>query len=291
MDAMALLNMLKTGILLTALTLLLIAIGNMLGGQTGLLIALVLAAIMNLGAYWFSDKLVLAMSGAQPISEQEAPELYAMVRRLCQRANLPMPRLYLIPEEQPNAFATGRDPHHAAVGITQGLLRLMDRQEVEGVIAHELAHIKNRDTLIMAVAATIAGAISYLAHMFYYASLFAGSRDERGGNPIAALAMLILAPIAATIIQLAISRSREYEADRVGAEIAGTPIGLANALRKLELAAQRIPMHHAEPATAHMYIVNPLSGGGLMALFSTHPPVKERIRRLEAMARQQGAIL
>ncbi|CUU35583.1 MAG: zinc metalloprotease HtpX [Fimbriimonadales bacterium] len=288
---MALLNMLKTGILLTALTLLLIAIGNMLGGQTGLLIALVLAAIMNLGAYWFSDKLVLAMSGAQPISEQEAPELYAMVRRLCQRANLPMPRLYLIPEEQPNAFATGRDPHHAAVGITQGLLRLMDRQEVEGVIAHELAHIKNRDTLIMAVAATIAGAISYLAHMFYYASLFAGSRDERGGNPIAALAMLILAPIAATIIQLAISRSREYEADRVGAEIAGTPIGLANALRKLELAAQRIPMHHAEPATAHMYIVNPLSGGGLMALFSTHPPVKERIRRLEAMARQQGAIL
>jgi heat shock protein HtpX len=291
MDAMALLNMLKTGILLTALTLLLIAIGNMLGGQTGLLIALVLAAVMNLGAYWFSDKLVLAMSGAQPISEQEAPELYAMVRRLCQRANLPMPRLYLIPEEQPNAFATGRDPHHAAVGITQGLLRLMDRQEVEGVVAHELAHIKNRDTLIMAVAATIAGAISYLAHMFYYASLFAGSRDERGGNPIAALAMLILAPIAATIIQLAISRSREYEADRVGAEIAGTPIGLANALRKLELAAQRIPMHHAEPATAHMYIVNPLSGGGLMALFSTHPPVKERIRRLEAMARQQGAIL
>ncbi|CUU38437.1 MAG: zinc metalloprotease HtpX [Armatimonadetes bacterium] len=288
---MALLNMLKTGILLTALTLLLIAIGNMLGGQTGLLIALVLAAIMNLGAYWFSDKLVLAMSGAQPISEQEAPELYAMVRRLCQRANLPMPRLYLIPEEQPNAFATGRDPHHAAVGITQGLLRLMDRQEVEGVIAHELAHIKNRDTLIMAVAATIAGAISYLAHMFYYASLFAGNRDERGGNPIAALAMLILAPIAATIIQLAISRSREYEADRVGAEIAGTPIGLANALRKLELAAQRIPMHHAEPATAHMYIVNPLSGGGLMALFSTHPPVKERIRRLEAMARQQGVIL
>ncbi|CUU11027.1 Heat shock protein. Metallo peptidase. MEROPS family M48B [Armatimonadetes bacterium GBS] len=288
---MALLNMLKTGILLTALTLLLIAIGNMLGGQTGLLIALVLAAVMNLGAYWFSDKLVLAMSGAQPISEQEAPELYAMVRRLCQRANLPMPRLYLIPEEQPNAFATGRDPHHAAVGITQGLLRLMDRQEVEGVVAHELAHIKNRDTLIMAVAATIAGAISYLAHMFYYASLFAGSRDERGGNPIAALAMLILAPIAATIIQLAISRSREYEADRVGAEIAGTPIGLANALRKLELAAQRIPMHHAEPATAHMYIVNPLSGGGLMALFSTHPPVKERIRRLEAMARQQGAIL
>lgn len=288
---MALFNLLKTGILLTALTLLLIAIGNMLGGQTGLLVALVLAAIMNLGAYWFSDKLVLAMSGAQPMSEQEAPELYAMVRQLCQRANLPMPRLYLIPEEQPNAFATGRDPHHAAVGITQGLLRLMDRREVEGVIAHELAHIKNRDTLIMAVAATIAGAISYLAHMFYYASLFGSSRDERGGNPIAALALLILAPIAATIIQLAISRSREYEADRVGAEIAGTPIGLANALRKLELAAQRIPMHHAEPATAHMYIVNPLSGGGLMALFSTHPPVKERIRRLETMARQQGAIL
>lgn len=285
---MALLNLMKTGILLTGLTLLLIAIGNMLGGQTGLLIALALAGLMNLGSYWFSDKLVLAMSGAQPISEHEAPELYAMVRRLCQRANLPMPRLYLIPEEQPNAFATGRNPQNGVVGITRGLLRLMDRHEVEGVIAHELAHIKNRDTLITAVAATIAGAISYLAHMFYYASLFMGHRDDRGGSPIAGLAMLILAPIAAMIIQLAISRSREYEADRVGAEIAGTPIGLANALRKLSVSSERIPMERAEPATAHMYIVNPLSGDGLMALFSTHPPVQERIRRLDAMAQQQG---
>lgn len=287
---MALINLLKTGLLLTGLTLLLITIGNLLGGQTGLVVALVLAALMNLGSYWFSDKLVLAMSGAQPISEQEAPELYAMVRRLCQRANLPMPRLYLIPEEQPNAFATGRDPAHGVVAITHGLLRLMDRQEVEGVVAHELAHIKNRDTLIMAVAATIAGAISFLAHMFYYASIFAGSRDDREGNPLVGLAMVILAPIAATIIQLAISRAREYKADRVGAEIAGTPIGLANALRKLAVASERLPMEHAQPATAHMYIVNPLSGGGLMALFSTHPPVQERIRRLEAMAYQQGAI-
>ncbi|MER3402018.1 MAG: zinc metalloprotease HtpX [Armatimonadota bacterium] len=283
-------NLLKTGLLLTGLTLLLITIGNLLGGQTGLVVALVLAALMNLGSYWFSDKLVLAMSGAQPISEQEVPELYAMVRRLCQRANLPMPRLYLIPEDQPNAFATGRDPAHGVVAVTHGLLRLMDRQEVEGVIAHELAHIKNRDTLIMAVAATIAGAISFLAHMFYYASIFAGSRDDRGGNPLVGLAMVILAPVAAMIIQLAISRAREYEADRVGAEIAGTPIGLANALRKLAAASERIPMEHAQPATAHMYIVNPLSGGGLMALFSTHPPVQERIRRLEAMAYQQGAI-
>jgi len=287
---MALINLLKTGLLLTGLTLLLITIGNLLGGQTGLVVALVLAALMNLGSYWFSDKLVLAMSGAQPISEQEVPELYAMVRRLCQRANLPMPRLYLIPEDQPNAFATGRDPAHGVVAVTHGLLRLMDRQEVEGVIAHELAHIKNRDTLIMAVAATIAGAISFLAHMFYYASIFAGSRDDRGGNPLVGLAMVILAPVAAMIIQLAISRAREYEADRVGAEIAGTPIGLANALRKLAAASERIPMEHAQPATAHMYIVNPLSGGGLMALFSTHPPVQERIRRLEAMAYQQGAI-
>lgn len=279
------LNLLKTGLLLTGLTLLLIWIGNLIGGQVGIIVALVLAAIMNFGSYWFSDKLVVAMSGAQPLSEHEAPELYQMLREMTHRANMPMPRLYLIPEMQPNAFATGRNPQNGVVAVTQGLLQMMDYEEVKGVIAHELAHIKNRDTLIMAVAATIAGAISAVANMFYYTTLLFGSRDEDAPNPLAALALTIVAPIAATIIQLAISRAREYEADRVGAGIAGTPIGLANALRKLEAAAQRIPNMHAQPATAHMYIVNPLRGGGIMALFSTHPPVQERIRRLEAMAR------
>lgn len=278
------LNMLKTGLLLTGLTLILIWIGNLIGGQAGVIVALVFAAIMNLGSYWFSDRLVIAMSGAQPLSEQEAPQLYQMLREMTHRANMPMPRLYLIPEMQPNAFATGRDPQHGVVAVTQGLLQMMNYEEVKGVIAHELAHIKNRDTLIMAIAATIAGAISALAHMFYYITLLTGSRDERG-NPLVGLAILIFAPIAAMIVQLAISRAREYEADRIGAEIAGTPLGLASALRKLEAAAERIPNEHAQPATAHMYIVNPLRGGGIAALFSTHPPVAERVRRLEAMAR------
>lgn len=278
------LNMLKTGLLLTGLTLILIAIGNLLGGQTGIIIALVFAALMNIGSYWFSDTLVVRMAGAVPLSEQEAPDLYEMVREMCRRANIPMPRLYLIPDMQPNAFATGRDPHHGVVAVTQGLLQMMNYDEVKGVIAHELAHIKNRDTLIMAVAATIAGAISAVAHMFYYATLFFGSRDEDAPNPLAALALVIIAPLAAMIVQLAISRAREYEADKTGAEIAGTPLGLASALRKLEAAAQRIPNAHAQPATAHMYIVNPLRGGGIAALFSTHPPVQERVRRLEAMA-------
>jgi len=279
-------NLLKTGLLLTGLTLLLVWLGNLLGGQTGMIVALIFAAIMNFGSYWFSDKLVIAMSGAQPLSEQDAPELYQMTREMCMRANMPMPRLYLIPELQPNAFATGRNPQNGVVAVTQGLLQMMNYEEVKGVIAHELAHIKNRDTLIMAIAATIAGAISALANMFYYATLlFGSSRDEDAPKPLAALALAIIAPFAAMIIQLAISRAREYEADRVGAEIAGTPLGLASALRKLEAAARQIPNLHAQPATAHMYIVNPLRDGGLMALFSTHPPVAERIRRLEAMAR------
>ncbi len=277
-------NLLKTGLLLTGLTLILVWIGNLLGGQAGMVIALVVAALMNLGSYWFSDKLVVAISGAQPLSERDAPELYQMVREMTYRANMPMPRLYLIPDMQPNAFATGRNPQHGVVAVTQGLLQMMNYEEVKGVIAHELAHIKNRDTLIMAVAATIAGAISFLANMVYYSTLLFGSRDEDAPNPLAALALAIVAPFAAMIVQLAISRAREYEADKTGAEIAGTPIGLANALRKLEAAAQRIPNAHAQPATAHMYIVNPLRGGGIVALFSTHPPVQERIRRLEAMA-------
>ncbi|MCS6923742.1 MAG: M48 family metalloprotease, partial [Fimbriimonadales bacterium] len=208
------LNMLKTGLLLTGLTLILIGIGNLIGGQAGIIVALVLAAIMNLGSYWFSDKLVVAMSGAQPLSEREAPELYQMLREMTHRANMPMPRLYLIPDMQPNAFATGRNPQNGVVAVTQGLLQMMDYEEVKGVIAHELAHIKNRDTLIMAVAATIAGAISAVANMFYYTTLLFGSRDEDAPNPLAALALAIVAPFAAMIVQLAISRAREYEADR-----------------------------------------------------------------------------
>ncbi|MCS7208307.1 MAG: zinc metalloprotease HtpX [Fimbriimonadales bacterium] len=282
------LNMLKTGLLLTGLTLILVWLGNLLGGHVGVIVALVFAAIMNLGSYWFSDKLVIAMSGAQPLSERDAPELYRMTREMCQRANLPMPRLYLIPELQPNAFATGRNPQNGVVAVTQGLLQMMNYDEVKGVIAHELAHIKNRDTLIMAIAATIAGAISGVANLIYYSTLLFGGRDEEGNSSplslLGALALTIVAPFAAMIVQLAISRAREYEADKTGAEIAGTPIGLANALRKLEAAAHQIPNAHAQPATAHMYIVNPLRGGGVMALFSTHPPVQERIRRLEAMA-------
>ncbi|MCS7273596.1 MAG: zinc metalloprotease HtpX [Fimbriimonadales bacterium] len=281
------LNMFKTGLLLAGLTALLLWLGNLLGGQAGLLIALVLAAILNFGSYWFSDKLVLAVSGAQPLSEHEAPELYQMLREMTRRANMPMPKLYLVPDPQPNAFATGRNPQNGVVAVTQGLLQLMNYEEVKGVIAHELAHIKNRDTLIMAVAATIAGAISFLAEMLYYKTLFFGGSDdeESAPNPIGAFAMLFLAPLAAMIIQLAISRAREYEADRVGAEIAGTPLGLASALRKLEAAVHQIPNFHARPSTAHLYIVNPLRGDWLMTLFSTHPPVHERIRRLEAMAR------
>lgn len=277
-------NVLKTGLLLAALTMLFVWIGNLVGGQGGMVIALLIAMVMNLGAYWFSDKLVLAMYGAQPVEEQEAPELYAMVRRLCARAGLPMPRLYLLPELQPNAFATGRDPHHAAVAVTQGLLQLMEREEIEGVIAHELAHIKNRDTLTMAIVATLAGAIMVLVDMLRWAMIFGGSRDERGGHPLVYLAMIIVAPLAALLIHLAISRAREFEADRIGAGIAGTPIGLANALLKLEAASQQVPMQQGSPTTAHLFIVNPLSGQALMSLFSTHPPIEERVRRLREMA-------
>jgi heat shock protein HtpX len=279
-------NLFKTALLLGVLTSVLVLLGGALGGQHGMLLGLIMAAVMNFGAYWFSDKVALAMSGAQPVDESQAPQLYGMVRNLATRAQLPMPRLYIIPQDAPNAFATGRNPEHAAVAVTQGITRVLDRDELEGVLAHELAHIKNRDTLIMTVAATLAGAITYVAHMAQFAAFFGGHRrdDEEGhGSVIGSLALAIVAPIAATLVQLAISRAREYQADATGARIAGRPHGLASALEKMEMASGMARMEPA-PATAHLYIVNPLTGGGLASLFSTHPPILERVARLRAMA-------
>jgi heat shock protein HtpX len=282
-------NTLKTFILLAGLTALLLAIGSVLGGRNGLMIALVFAAIMNFVGYWFSDKIALAMSGAQPVSESEAPQLYQMVRELCLRAELPMPRLYVIPSDTPNAFATGRNPEHAAVAVTSGIVNILSREELEGVISHELSHVKNRDILISSVAAMIAGAISQLAHMAQWAMLFGGmnrDRDDegRGGGALGGLVMIIVAPIAAMLIQMAISRSREYQADATGAKICGRPLSLANALLKLETANHRLPME-VNPAQAQMYIVNPLTAGGIATLFSTHPPIAERVQRLKEMSR------
>lgn len=278
-------NSIKTMVLLVTLTLILVWAGGALGGRQGMTFALIFALGINFISYWFSDKIVLRMYGAKEVNETQAPELYAMVRRLSQKAELPMPKVYLMDQEQPNAFATGRNPRHAAVAVTTGIMRILSREELEGVIAHELAHIKHRDILIGTVAATIAGAISYLAQMAQWAMIFGGHRDDdEGGNPIAAFAMMIIGPIAALIVQMAISRSREYAADQGGAAIAGNPRYLAGALRKLHQASRQIPMK-ANPATSHMFIVNPLSGGGLFKLFSTHPPIEERIARLESMGR------
>jgi heat shock protein HtpX len=280
-------NLFKTAVLLAALTSLVVLIGQAIGGQQGMLIAFVLAIVMNFGSYWFSDRIVLAMYGAQPIEEAQAPDLYRMVRRLTTKAGIPMPRVYLIPNDTPNAFATGRNPQHAAVAVTEGIMRMLDDEELEGVLAHELSHVRNRDTLIMTIAATLAGVITYLAHMAQWAAMFGGGRrdDEEGssGGVIGAVLLAILAPIAAMLIQLAISRSREFQADATGAQLAGRPWGLAKALEKLETASQVAPLG-ATPATAHLFIVNPLRGAGLMALFSTHPPIEERIARLRAMA-------
>lgn len=266
------------------LTLMLVAVGGLIGGKSGMTFALVMAFGMNFITYWFSDKIVLRMYGAREVSEAEAPELYGTVRMLTQRAEIPMPRVYMMDEDQPNAFATGRNPEHGVVAVTTGIMRLLSRQELEGVIAHELAHIKNRDILISTIAATIAGAISYLAQMAQWAAIFGGRSDDEGegSSPIAAIVMMIVGPIAAMLIQMAISRSREYGADAGGAKISGNPMYLANALRKLHMASQRIPMG-ANPATAHMFIVSPLSGGGIIKLFSTHPPIEERVARLEAL--------
>jgi len=278
-------NLFKTGVLLAALTSLVLVIGGALGGQQGMTLALLLALGMNFASYWFSDKIVLRMYGAQPVDEASAPDLVAMVRRLVTRAGLPMPRLYMIPGDAPNAFATGRDPAHAAVAVTEGIVRVLDDEELEGVLAHELAHVKNRDTLIMTVTATLAGAVTWVAHMAQWAAFFGHRReDEEGGGSgmLGGLLLAILAPIAATLIQLAISRAREFEADATGARIAGHPRGLARALEKMEMASRAVPLH-ASPATAHLFIVNPLSGGGLANLFSTHPPIAERVARLRAM--------
>ena len=275
-------NIFKTMVLMTGLTLVLLWAGNALGGQSGMTVALVFALIMNAFSYWFSDKIVLKMYKAREVSRADAPELYEMVRRLTHKAGLPMPRVYIINQPQPNAFATGRNPENAAIAVTTGIMSILSVNELEGVIAHELSHIKHRDILIGTVAATIAGAVSYLAHMAQWAMIFGGSDDDDDGNPFAAIVMMIVAPIAAMLIQMAISRSREYAADAGGAKIAGNPGYLANALKKLHSASQQIPLK-AEPATAHMFIVNPLSGGRMARLFSTHPPLEERIARLENM--------
>lgn len=278
-------NMLKTTLLLGLLTGLIMWIGQMLGGSQGLIVAFVFAAVMNLGSYWFSDKLVLAMYHARAVDMNEAPDLYRVVHNLATRAGMPMPKLYIIPTEAANAFATGRSPQHAAVAVTEGILRLMTWDELEGVLAHELSHVRNRDILISSIAATLAGVIMMLASMMRWAAIFGGvSRDERneGGGIIGLLAMTILAPLAASLIQLAISRSREYQADASGAELLHSGESLAKALEKLEVSAQRLPMD-ASPQTAHLFIVNPLSGRSLANLFSTHPPLEERIRRLRSM--------
>ncbi len=277
-------NIFKTGLLLAVLSAMLVLLGGALGGRGGLLFGLVIALVMNVGSYWLSDKIVLAMYGAQPIAEAEAPGLYAIVRRLAMRAGIPMPRVYLIPVETPNAFATGRNPEHAAVAVTAGIMRILNDDELEGVLAHELSHVKNRDVLISTIAATLAGAITYVAHMIQWSAFFGGARgdDEEGGSVAGALLMAFLAPIAAMLVQLAVSRAREYEADATGARLAGRTTGLAHALAKLELASEAVPMP-ANPATAHLFIVNPLTGRSLMTLFSTHPPIEERIARLAAM--------
>ncbi|HAM52699.1 MAG TPA: zinc metalloprotease HtpX [Nitrospiraceae bacterium] len=277
-------NNIKTLVLLVLLTLILVWAGAAFGGKQGMTIALFMAFAMNIFAYWFSDKMVLRMYRAKEVTEAEAPELFGIVRRLSQKAQIPMPKVYIMEEDQPNAFATGRNPKHAAVAVTTGILRLLSSDELGGVIGHELSHITHRDILISTITATIAGAISYLAQMAQWAAIF-GRRgdDDEGGSPIAALVMMIVGPIAALVVQMAISRSREYLADEGGARLSGNPRYLSNALRKLNVASQKIPMD-ASPATSHMFIVNPLSGGGLFKLFSTHPPIEERIARLEAMS-------
>ena len=277
-------NGLKTMMLMMLLTLLLVWGGAALGGKQGMTFALMMAFFMNFITYFFSDKIVLKMYRAREVTETEAPVLYRIVRSLSQKAGMPMPKVYIIPDMSPNAFATGRSPRHAAVAATEGIMQLLSEEELAGVMAHELAHVLHRDILIGTIAATIAGAISYLAQMAQWAMIFGGGRhdDDEGGNPVASLVMMIVAPIAAMLIQMAISRSREYSADDGGARLQGNPMALANALRKLQKGAAAIPMH-ANPATSHMLIVNPFRGGSLMKLFSTHPPVEERIARLESL--------
>lgn len=282
-------NLMKTAMLMAAITALFMAVGQAMGGQQGMVLALLVALGMNFFSYWFSDKMVLKMYNAREVDENTAPGFYRMVRDLAQKAELPMPRVYIIDEEAPNAFATGRNPHHAAVAATTGIMRVLNERELRGVMAHELAHVKHRDILISTISATMAGAISMLAN---FAMMF-GSRDSEGrpSNPIATIAVMILAPLAASLIQMAISRAREFEADRGGAEISGDPRALASALDKINRYARGIPLEATErhPETAQMMIVNPLSGGGLRGLFSTHPATEERVARLLALAASMRA--
>lgn len=279
-------NNFKTAALLTGLTLFLILVGQVVGGNRGAVMAFGLAAVMNFVSYFFSDKLALMSSGAQPVTREQLPHVYEIVERLCGKTGLPMPKIYVIPTQSPNAFATGRNPSHSSVAVTEGILNLLNDEELEGVLAHELGHVNNRDILISSVAATLAGAITILARMLYYGALFGGgSRDDRdrgGASPLAALVMMILAPFAAMLIQMAVSRSREYQADATAAHFTGNPYALASALRKLEQWSQRLPME-ASPSTAHMYIVKPLLGMNFGNLFSTHPPTADRIARLTGM--------
>ena len=277
-------NVFKTAILLALLTAMLVLLGGAVGGRQGMLVAFFIALVMNFVSYWWSDKIVLRMYGAQEISEAQAPGLYAMVHRLASKAGIPMPRVYMIPSDQPNAFATGRNPEHAVVAVTEGIMRILDDDELEGVLAHEISHVTNRDVLIGTIAATLAGAITYLAHMAQWAAFFGGGRrdDDDAPSPIAMILMAVVAPLAAMLVQLAVSRSREFGADASGARLAGRTWGLSKALEKLDMAAQQVPMQ-ANPATAHMFIVNPLTGASFSRLFSTHPPTEERIARLRAM--------
>lgn len=288
-------NSLKTAVLLAGLFALMMGVGQLVGGHGGLIIGFLIALATNGAAYWYSDKIALAMNQARELNEADAPELFAMVRRLATQAKLPMPRVYRVPTSQPNAFATGRDPAHAAVAVTDGIWQLLSRDELEGVLAHELAHVKHRDTLITTVVACMAGAISFLAQILQMEAIFGGYNsddDNRSANPLALLAMMILAPLTAMLIQLAISRSREFEADRGGAIMTGKPLALAGALEKIERAAARAPLN-VNPAYAHLYIVNPLGGDMLRsaaALFRTHPPTEQRVARLEAMALKARAV-
>ncbi len=279
---------LRTVLLLGLLTGLIVWLGRLIGGQGGMVFAFFMALVMNMGSYWFSDKIVLRIYRAQPIEEHEAPELYRIVRELAHAAAIPMPRIYRIPDDSPNAFATGRNPENAVVAVTDGILRILSMDELRGVLAHEICHVKDRDMLVGSIAATLAGAIMILADMARWGAIFGGFRgggdDNRGGGIIGFLVAVIVAPIAATLIQLAISRSREYLADEMGARISRSPLSLAGALEKLAVTSHRLPMRDAKPTTAHLFIVNPLTGSNLANLFSTHPPIEERIRRLRSMA-------
>ena len=281
-------NRFKTAVLLTSLTLLMVAMGSALGGRGGMYFAFLMACGMNLFSYWFSDTIVLKMYDAREITQVENPAFYTMIRKLTVQAGLPMPKVYIIPSDSPNAFATGRNAEHAAVAATEGILRILSPEELEGVMAHELTHVANRDILISTIAATFAGAISMLGNMLQWGAILGGGRrdDEEGGGILGSLALAIIAPIAAMLIQMAVSRSREYLADEGGARMCGRPLALANALRKLDSGSRMLPMQEARPATAHLFIVNPLTAGGLLQLFSTHPPMEDRIARLEQMARR-----